>query len=131
MLSERATFAAHGLDMSLIMQVGRGTRSLRHCSIGWAKSRMASKKFTNRSMAGTRSRFSQPTGRPASAQGKGSSTKFIGSLDSCTRAMMGLMRDAFTGVVMKVTRTPRSASSRAMSSMGIVCPCAISGTRTT
>ncbi|EMS57100.1 hypothetical protein TRIUR3_06328 [Triticum urartu] len=38
--------------------------------------------------------------------------------------------DAFTGVVMKLTCAPCSASRRAMSVMGIVCPCANIGTST-
>ncbi|CAN0878736.1 hypothetical protein LINGRAHAP2_LOCUS12625 [Linum grandiflorum] len=80
---------------------------------------------------GSISAFSQPSGSPASTQGKRSSTRLIRSPNSSmARPSVGRNRAALIGVVTIVTMTPRLAKSFAMSTMGIIWPCAMNGKRT-
>lgn len=67
----------------------------------------ALKKLPSRDLEGRESKFSQPAGRPNSTDGKGSETKWMGSLASCIRSAVGFMRDKFAGVVMKEIVMPR------------------------
>jgi len=87
-------------------------------------------KFLYRSLDWIMSAFSQPLGRPNSTAGKLSLTNWIVRPVACAWLMNPAILVAFTGVVMKLTWAPCSASRRAMSVMGIVWPCAISGTST-
>ena len=75
-----------------------------------------------KSFEATMSKFSHPSGSPASLDGKWSCTSRIGRPDETSRERTELNRDAFFGVVNMETITPRRANSLAMSIMGIMWP---------
>lgn len=69
--------------------------------------------------------FSQPTGRPASAEGNWMSTSFIEGLEELVELkwfMLVSTRGALPKVDMNVVWTPKCENSLAMSSMGIMWP---------
>uniref|UniRef100_A0A0E0BXY2 Uncharacterized protein n=1 Tax=Oryza meridionalis TaxID=40149 RepID=A0A0E0BXY2_9ORYZ len=76
------------------------------------------------------SRFSHPSGKPNSVAGKGSFSSCTARPAASTAVTNPAILAAFTGVVTRLTCAPCSASRRAMSVMGIMCPCAIIGTST-
>ncbi|KAH0463805.1 hypothetical protein IEQ34_006591 [Dendrobium chrysotoxum] len=125
----RAMDPAQACFVSEIMQSGIGI-----CFPSWSSSwfprrgRASTKGLLNLE-SGRRSRFSQPRGRPASADGKRSSTKRMAREDVWMREMKGRMRAALTGVVMKLTTAPPAARRQAMSTIGIMWPCAMRGMR--
>ncbi|TVU32996.1 hypothetical protein EJB05_24765, partial [Eragrostis curvula] len=124
----RATPPVHGWQASETTQLAGGVvPSLRRATSGPRSMAQASLKLLRRSRPGRASRLSQPSGRPASAQGKGSGRKRIGSVASPGARPR---RSRLSGVVMNVTSAPRPARTRAMSSIGPAWPAAIIGTST-
>jgi hypothetical protein len=82
----------------------------------------ASWKFLRKSMPGSTSALSQPSGRPASAHGK--------RMGSAPSPGAWPRRSRFSGVVTNVTSAPQHARARAMSSIELAWPAASIGTST-
>ncbi|CAA7403131.1 unnamed protein product [Spirodela intermedia] len=125
-----AVLPVQGSPMSEIMQLAGISKFERYSSTVGRSMAVALKKLMISSLDGKVSRLSQPSGRPASLQGKGSSTRRIGRPDAWASSTLLVKRAALRGVVMRLVSTPRAASRRAMSTMGIICPWAISGIST-
>jgi hypothetical protein len=128
--SSLATPPVHGWQASETTQLGGGVSpslSLKSTTSGPRSMAQASLKLWRRPRPGSASRLSQPSGRPASAQGKRSGKKRMGSAPSLgARPRRGRLR----GVVTNVTSAPRPERVRAMSSIGSTWPATIIGTST-
>jgi hypothetical protein len=128
--SSLTTPPVHGWQASETTQLASGASpslSLRSATSGPRSMAQASLKLRRRPRPGSASRLSQPSGRPASAQGKRSGRKRMGSAPSLgARPRRGRLR----GVVTNVTSAPRPERVRAMSSIGPAWPAAIIGTST-
>uniref|UniRef100_A0A0E0FH15 Uncharacterized protein n=1 Tax=Oryza nivara TaxID=4536 RepID=A0A0E0FH15_ORYNI len=77
---------AHECIMSEMMQLAGGRRCRSLAASGSRSAPQAKRKLLKRSLDGSMSTFSQPSGRPNSAAGKGSSTSCTGRPASSTPA---------------------------------------------
>ena len=112
------------------MQLGLGVSSSNISSTGFCRLLVALNKLMPLPSEGSMSRFSHPSGNPASLHGNWSSTNLIWNPESEARAITPEKRAAFCEVVIMVTITLRCANILAMSTTGIMWPWAIKGNRT-
>lgn len=107
------------MQKSEIMQLGLGVSVSKNSSAGFWSMWMTWK-ILEISFEVTMSKFSHPSGSPASFDGKGSCRTRILRPVETARDITELKRDAFFGVVNKVIITPRCANILAMSIMGMM-----------
>lgn len=122
------TAAVHGLQASATTQSGRRGSARTYASSAASMFHTALKKARYMAMSTNWSMFSTPSGRPNSGPVKVISASSTASPPRRAPSTAALLRAALTGVVTTVTRAPRPARRRARSTIGMMWPCATSGT---
>ena len=118
-----------GRHISEIMQLGKDSNSSSHFSSGFCSMLHAAKNCSNKLREGRASKFSHPSGNPASWPGKRSETNSMLRFEAFASSRTVLNRAALRGVKIMVTFTPWCASSLAISVNGMRWLWDIKGTR--
>lgn len=120
----------HGKHTSENIAFGLGVSSSNNFSAGCCSRAVAKKNLSAEPIAGSMSRFSHPSGNPASSDGNLSWTNRIWSPDCMARVTTVRKRAALCGVVTMVMVMPLCANSLAKSIIGIMWPWAMKGNKT-